>query len=113
MGVFDDWADDQIEEVDPGQLTKRLEALKENEPVPLPNEGNARRRRIERLESELNEIKDFLSDVERWDAGQKEIQTIKNDVRLLMFAHLAKLKGRATARGRTIHQELQFLRGLK
>lgn len=107
--MFDSWGDDGLE-VDPGELPRRLAALAENQPPPLPNEGAARRRRIERMERELNECAEFVNDCDRYADAVRDAQLVRADVRVLMGAHLAKLRARAVERGRELHAELKVIR---
>lgn len=106
--VFDDWSQDQV---DPGELPARLTALADNIPPPLPNQGGARQRRIEKMEEELSDIARFVTDCDRWGTGTRDIQLIGNDVRTLMEGHLAKLRRRAVERGRQLNGELEYIKG--
>lgn len=107
--MFDSWADD-IVDVDPGELPRRLEQLSNNEPPPLPNEGEARRRRIDRMERELNECADFVADCDRYADAVRDTMLVRSDVRVIMGAHLAKLRAKAVERGRALHAELKAIR---
>lgn len=107
--VFDSWADDSIE-IDPGQLPHRLEQLAENQPPPLPNEGAARRRRIERMERELNDCAEFVNDCDRYSEAVRDVRLVGGDLRPMMDAHLARLRRRAVDRGRELHAELKLIR---
>lgn len=107
--MFDSWAHDVID-IDPGQLPHRLEQLANNEPPPLPNDGAARRRRIERMERELNECAEFVNDCDRYADATRDIKLVRGDVRVMMGAHLSKLRAKAVERGRELHAELKVIR---
>lgn len=111
--VNDSWLGEfEKVEVDPGHLTSRLHALRDNQSVPLPNEGSARARRISGMEHELAEIGEFVSDCDRWADGIRDIRTNRNDVRIMMTGYLAKVRSKAVERGRQLHEELQYVKGL-
>lgn len=109
MPVFDDWADDN-NQVDPGELHNRLIQLRENEEPELPTKGQARQRRIKKMEEQLNDIAEFINDCDRWTEQTREIHLIGKDVRIMMNEHLAGLRKRAKDKGREINNELQFVR---
>lgn len=107
--MFDSWAND-VSVIDPGELPRRLEQLADNQPPALPNEGAARRRRIDRMERELNECAEFVNDCDRYADAVRDVQLVRGDVRVMMGAHLAKLRSRAVDRGRELHAELKAIR---
>ena len=97
-------------EVDHGHLTSRLNALRDNKDVPLPNEGSARQRRIQNMEFELGEIVEFIADCDRWAEGTATIRTNRNDVPVMMTGYLTRARAKAVARGKELHAELQYIR---
>lgn len=107
--VYTSWAEYEVD-IDPGELPRRLEQLADNQPPPLPNEGAARRRRIERMERELNECAEFVNDCDRYADAVRDVKLVRNDVRLIMDSHLRKLRARAVDRGRELHAELKVIR---
>lgn len=107
--VFDRWSDD-VAVIDPGQLPARLAQLAENVPPVLPNEGAARRRRIDRMERELNDCAEFVNDCDRYAEAVRDVRLVGGDLRPMMDAHLARLRARAVNRGRELHAELKAIR---
>jgi len=107
--VFDSWADDG-REVDPGELPARLTALADNQPPDLPNAGSARQRRLDKMQRDLNDATEFVSDCDRWIEQTQDIALVGSSLRPLMLAHANKLRRRALDRARTLHGELQYLR---
>jgi hypothetical protein len=107
--IYDSWADDG-REVDPGELPVRLSALRDNEEPELPTKGQARQRRMDKMQRELNEIQSFVNDCDRYADAVRDVSLVGQEVRILMSARLAKLRRRAVERGQQIHGELQFLR---
>jgi hypothetical protein len=110
MAIFDDWADDNNSMVDPGELHTRLIQLRENEQPGLPAEGQARQRRIKKMENQLNELAEFINDCDRWSEQTRDVQLIGKDVRILMDDCLAKFREKAKKRGVELHIELQYIK---
>jgi hypothetical protein len=107
--VYDSWADDG-REVDPGELMPRLATLRDNEEPELPTKGQARQRRLDNMQRELNEIMQFVEDCDRYAEQTRDIILVGNDVRTMMGAHLGRLRAKAVERGRHVNGELRYIR---
>lgn len=106
-----DWFDDSIpkeDKVDP--MSPRMQALRANEAAPLPQEGQARQRRIEKMEGDLSRLRDFLADCERFAIAMGEIETVQNDVPRLMSSHLTRMRNIAVAKKKELEGELKILK---
>jgi hypothetical protein len=101
--------------VDPTLLSDRTIALRDNQETPLPQEGQARQRRLERLQTEMALIQAFVADCDRITYGIRglELELEFPDARAMVLAHLDEMKKKAQRKEHEVRNELLFLRNQK
>ena len=100
---------------DPTLLSERTTALRDNQAAPLPNEGQARKARIERLQKEMSLIQAFVTDCGRlaYAIQSMEMELEYPDARNMVLANIDQMKKKAMAKSQEVFKELTFLRALK
>lgn len=106
----DRWGDDQLFE-EAVQLTRAQIALRDNEAPPPARAGEARKRRIDSMQTEIAQCADFVADLDRYASHAAKAQLVGNVVGPFMARYLKDLRASTVAHGQRLRDDLAFLRG--
>lgn len=112
--TVDSWGDDAGSELfqEAAQLTRAQIALRDNVAPPLPNEGQARARRLEQMQHDIAQCADFVADLDRYASNAERAMLVGSVVGPHMARYISRLRATTVERGQHLRAELDYLRGL-
>lgn len=92
------------------ELPRRLLDLRDGTDNPLPHEGEARKRRLARMENDINALADFVADLDRYTEYAKDAPLVGEVVGPFMAHEIALLRAKYVSRGHELHRNLLTLK---
>lgn len=118
MSIVDDWGMDNyrgLEVVQPTNLDevplpKFLTDLRDGVAPPPKDAGLARSKQLDKMAKDINDIQEFVKDLDRYAEHAKSAPLVGNEVGPYMAKHLREFRAELVSKGELLFRELQYKR---